>query len=311
MKETMPLRIRPARESEWGQACVWLADADREGMRGVSASSLVLSLWDRRLDASGLWVAEAEDGLAGAILAQALSGGVGLVWPPGVRALPNRPQVEDHLLQVGCEWLRQRQVKLAQWLAQPMDSEGLASLRRQGFRRVTMLSEWERELSGGVREAGCSLPLVIDVAADAREFAQTLLATYEESRDCPESQGSRTTEELLADHGLSYSIVPTWGYVARWCGVPVGVLLLKKSEEEWASELSYVGVIPSHRGRGVGRQLVGWAIRDCGERGFRKLSLSVDVRNEPALQLYQSFGFHRIREWALYQLELKGNEKVF
>jgi ribosomal protein S18 acetylase RimI-like enzyme len=58
---------------------------------------------------------------------------------------------------------------------------------------------------------------------------------------------------------------------------------------EW--ELSYVGVAPAARRRGHGRALVRKAIAEAHSAGADTLTVSVDARNAPALDLYESLGF--------------------
>jgi HAD superfamily hydrolase (TIGR01509 family) len=68
---------------------------------------------------------------------------------------------------------------------------------------------------------------------------------------------------------------PGYGFVAA--GVP---------------ELS-LAVVPEHRRRGLGRDLVEHALRQAKEAGHRQVSLSVEPDN-PALRLYERLGFERV-----------------
>jgi len=52
-----------------------------------------------------------------------------------------------------------------------------------------------------------------------------------------------------------------------------------------------LAVIPGHRGRGIGRQLLTDAERRALERGCCKLTLEVQDDNLTAVGLYESFGF--------------------
>ena len=52
-------------------------------------------------------------------------------------------------------------------------------------------------------------------------------------------------------------------------------------------------VAQSHRRRGVGRALLAQAIEWARDVGVTKLELHVFPHNEPALRLYESFGFER------------------
>ncbi len=52
-------------------------------------------------------------------------------------------------------------------------------------------------------------------------------------------------------------------------------------------------VAASHRRRGVGRALLDQAVVWAESAGVRKLELHVFPWNEPAIALYESFGFER------------------
>ena len=52
-----------------------------------------------------------------------------------------------------------------------------------------------------------------------------------------------------------------------------------------------MGVIAGHRGRGLGRALVGAVIEAARRASLEKIELSVYASNVPALSLYRSVGF--------------------
>ncbi|NPA80629.1 MAG: GNAT family N-acetyltransferase [Thermotogae bacterium] len=56
-------------------------------------------------------------------------------------------------------------------------------------------------------------------------------------------------------------------------------------------ELTLIGVLPEYRGKGVGKRLL------AGVIGAVKgdIYLHVEVRNEPAINLYEKFGFRKIK----------------
>ena len=56
-----------------------------------------------------------------------------------------------------------------------------------------------------------------------------------------------------------------------------------------------MAVFEGYRGRGLGTRLMQRLIDDLISNGFGKVSLSVDRRN-PALRLYERFGFEVVRE---------------
>jgi len=59
-------------------------------------------------------------------------------------------------------------------------------------------------------------------------------------------------------------------------------------DEAW---IGGIGVLPSHRGRGIGTKLMLAAERDCRERGVREISLEVIEGNDRATRLYGKLGY--------------------
>ncbi len=56
-----------------------------------------------------------------------------------------------------------------------------------------------------------------------------------------------------------------------------------------------VGVIPEHRGQGLGRALVLCALAGFRSLGLQRVYLEVTAENKQAVSLYQSIGFQRTR----------------
>src|SRR5207237_1563992 len=118
-----------------------------------------------------------------------------------------------------------------------------------------------------------------------------LLRTYEGTQDCPEITGVRTAEEIIAGHRAQGKHDPRRWWVALAGGRPVGVLLLCEVPEWAAWDVAYVGVVPEARGRGYGRELMHRAVAEARADGVARLTLSVDVRNRRAWELYKGLGF--------------------
>jgi RimJ/RimL family protein N-acetyltransferase len=84
-------------------------------------------------------------------------------------------------------------------------------------------------------------------------------------------------------------------FVAEVDGGVVARLSVGRDPHPSSRHVADLGIMvaASHRGRGIGKRLleeaVGWA-RSCG---ILKLELHVFPWNEPALRLYESFGFER------------------
>ena len=70
-------------------------------------------------------------------------------------------------------------------------------------------------------------------------------------------------------------------FVGYEAGEPVGMVGLSAFDEEGTGTISYIGVLPEHRGRGFGRSLLNAATAAARSRGFRQILSDVDVLNIP------------------------------
>jgi ribosomal protein S18 acetylase RimI-like enzyme len=254
------------------------------------------------LDPGGLFVLRGPGGLTGAVVCVSVPGAGGLLWPPGVVSDCRREEQEDVLVRHALAWVRQRGAKLVQTLLAP-EEEGLAGpLLRNGFRRVTDL--WYMRLDRGTPLAG--LDTLVRLAfrafdeADPPLFRQALLRTYEETLDCPEVNGLRTVEEVLAGHRAQGIYDPGRWWLALDEGEPVGVLIVTEMPESGDWEVAYMGVVPEARRRGYGREILLKAVAEARAADVGRLLLSVDTRNRPAWHLYRAMGFEPYERRAVY-----------
>ena len=65
-----------------------------------------------------------------------------------------------------------------------------------------------------------------------------------------------------------------------------------------AIELTYIGVAPDQRGKGLGRDLLNAFIEASRVAGYRSVILSVEKENESAIALYEKAGFKVIRTFS-------------
>jgi RimJ/RimL family protein N-acetyltransferase len=78
-------------------------------------------------------------------------------------------------------------------------------------------------------------------------------------------------------------------------GAIVGRLSVARDQHPASAHVADLGLMVAHdaRGRGVGTALLEAAVEWAGGAGVRKLELHVFPWNEPAIQLYEKFGFER------------------
>jgi mycothiol synthase len=269
------------------------------GDREVRVANALELVRRKDLDPRGVLVVRGRKGLLGAMLCVPIPGASGLVWPPQVvsRDAGGGP-IEDLLAQACLQWLHGRGAKLAQALLFPEEAPLAASLERNGFHHITTL--WylthSLNLSPEVLRAPARLSYQTYADGDPTLFAQTLLHTYEQSLDCPEVNGVREIGEILAGHRGQGAFDPERWWLALEGGRPVGVLLMMELADGQGWDLSYLGVVPAARRRGVGRELTRRALVAARQGGAFQLTLAVDARNRPARDLYQSLGFEPLEQ---------------
>jgi mycothiol synthase len=295
--------VEPARPEELAAALRLVFQSlpdDVRSSRVVSALDLVRQ---GEIDPAGITVARTKTTLLGAMVSVLLPGASGLVWPPGTIAGPARTAIEDALVRQACRRLRQGGAKVAQAILAPAEVPLAAPLLRNGFRHVTALWYMRREL--GAAAAGDDLlPSQQDLHfqdyahGDRALFPQTLLRTYEGTLDCPELNGVRDIEEILEGHRRQGKHDPALWWLLFQQGNPVGILLLTEMQEWESLDISYLGVVPEARGRGLGRVLTAKALAEARRARLSLLTLAVDSRNLPAQKTYLEVGFqpHEQRE---------------
>ena len=89
--------------------------------------------------------------------------------------------------------------------------------------------------------------------------------------------------------------------VALVDGAPAGICKLAiRGDRSW---IAGVGVSITHRGQGIGEELMRDVLETARVRGLREVLLEVLVQNEPAIRLYDKLGFERLRELEVWTLD--------
>jgi RimJ/RimL family protein N-acetyltransferase len=99
-------------------------------------------------------------------------------------------------------------------------------------------------------------------------------------------------------------------FVAEDDGAIVGRLSVARDPHSASRHVADLGlmVAAGHRRRGIGRALLEQAVSWARDAGIRKLELHVFPWNEPALRLYEQFGF--VREGLRREHYRRGGEYV-
>jgi ribosomal protein S18 acetylase RimI-like enzyme len=240
--------------------------------------------------------------IVGTMLTQPLTPRAAAVWAPEVRPSWRRGATAAALVRAALDDLRARGFRLAQAVFDESASiHGSLDLSRGGFPRVTELIYMERPIETTGPSSPSSQPpstpswnWVPFCDATESAFRAVMQATYRESLDMPELGGSRSLDDIIADHRAGGRYEPSRWRLGRIAGDPdaAAVLMLAAIDSPEADtwEVVYLGLTPAARGRGLGRAVIDHALELAGP-GVARLELAVDVRNLPALRLYESTGF--------------------
>jgi mycothiol synthase len=289
---TTECEITAARPDEWSAAFELALAQVPEAERPARVLNALTLLSAGEIDPQGVIVARTPTGLAGVQVCLPLAGKSGLFWLPQVLAAWRESDLGERLVRAGVAWVRQRGAKLAQAILPPNDVARAGPLLRSGFRHITRLQYLRHHLVDLA-----PLPVVpalrIQPWAGNLEavFQETLLHTYDGTLDCPELNGVRTIDEIIAGHRAQGIWRPERWWLASVDDMPAGVALLTELFDQGGWDLSYVGVVPQLRRRGLGQALTVHALHAAHEAGALQLMVAVDERNAAARRMYQSLGF--------------------
>ncbi|MBV8843004.1 MAG: GNAT family N-acetyltransferase [Bryobacterales bacterium] len=83
------------------------------------------------------------------------------------------------------------------------------------------------------------------------------------------------------------------------CGLSLGSLVAPE-----VGHITQICVGPSHKGRGIGYELLRRSLTAFAAHGCRNVSLTVTTANNSAVRVYESMGFRRRREFSAYVWEV-------
>lgn len=213
----------------------------------------------------------------------------------GTPATQAQREAADVLLQqVLAEYLSSDNA-LLQVLVDPEDTAQMALYRAAGFSELASLSYLEcpaQHMGYRLPEGGWEL---VTYAPERHQFfAEAIRASYEETLDCPQLNGLRSIEDVIAGHKAAGEFDPrNWIAVVR-DSHPAGVLILSRVPASDALELTYIGLARFARGQGLASALMKLAIARAAELSCARLTTAVDTGNTPAITMYVRAGMRRI-----------------
>lgn len=114
--------------------------------------------------------------------------------------------------------------------------------------------------------------------------------------DMPEDEVDWYAESVIVQPHYYY-------YVGEIDGVVIGKIDVRLSEE--SALIMGFAVLPEYQGKGYGRQILAYTVREIFSRGQQNIWLEVSAENKHALSLYQSCGFKETSSYDYYRLPLK------
>ncbi|KPK77039.1 MAG: hypothetical protein AMJ79_04600 [Phycisphaerae bacterium SM23_30] len=195
-----------------------------------------------------------------------------------------------------CRWAFVEGSNLLQVLLEPADFVRGELCLAGGFQRLTDLIYMfgtGNELPPP-RHMGSGLSWLSYDRSHHDLFKQVIKQTYRHSLDCPELEELREIEDVIRSHQAAGEFDGRYWKVLFDRDQPVGVLLLVPLRTPEAMELTYMGLCPEARGRGLGGFMLREALAGAHQCQNRILTLAVDCRNRTAYHLYSKFGFKTV-----------------
>jgi len=241
-----------------------------------------------------LWWARRARQCVGALLLIKTAGKVGLLMLPDDRSAQVDPEATAELVRQVARQSIQEGLAIVQALVDSETSRATAILLKAGLDRLTELLYLRRRLDAAPP------PIVLEDLTwrpyeqrDEDMLAELIGMTYRESLDCPAIARARTPADAIDSHKTSGRFRPDWWWLAFRRGEPAGCVLVNEANTCRAADVVYMGVVPSHRRKGLGRAMLRRAQRTAFQEGFRDVTLAVDAQNEAARRLYETEGFQR------------------
>jgi mycothiol synthase len=189
-------------------------------------------------------------------------------------------------------------VLLVQAMLEPGDGAGKTVFASAGLTQLATLTYMERKPPAEPPSMTLPPGVTLEAYSPATHplFRDTILASYEQTLDCPGLSGVRDIEDIIAGHKAVGEFDPQLWTLALVDGKPAGALLLGEIPQRRALELVYLGLAPAFRGQGLGKMLMHRVLGIAARRHFALATLAVDAANTPAAKLYRRFGYTSVAQ---------------
>jgi mycothiol synthase len=295
LEAAVDVQIRPALDSELQNAVRLILATSAGHPDEMQVREFLRLAGAHRDDAGGIWVADQGGRLLSAVMPVVSPGKTMLLFVPAHLHGEQQTVLTRKLIDAVCARAAQQGVHLAQALLEVHDEPLQGILEACGFGKLAELL-YLQAVVGKVAEpqlpASCNWMTYTPSRHEL--FASTILATYQDSFDCPGLNGLRTIEDILAGHRATGDFDPEHWFMLCEDQTPVGAVLLSKVLRSDVTELVYLGLVPQRRRHGLADILMRRAAAVAHASKHGRLSLAVDAGNLPALKLYWRHGMQVI-----------------
>lgn len=231
---------------------------------------------------------------------------------PGRSALLLLPLAEPERYTAALEKVLRRLAMLRLAFVQSLVEPGIvgkaAALEAAGFWRLTQLIYLERDPTyPWLDPPGDAYTWTAYGPETHARFHAAIEQSYQGSADCPELTALRTIDDAIASHRAGGASGAAYWELLGENGRDVGVLLLAAIAGGQALEVSYMGLAPEARGRGLGAAMLRRALDRARARRAKLLTIVVDERNRAARRLYERLGFRAAATRDAYLLACKAD----
>jgi len=264
---------------------------------------------DRGINLNELWVAHRNGTILWTLLPVLSPGRTMLLFTPARISRQTPFDAVRQLVDAISEHYRGQDVHLAQFLIDPADRSIANLYEKCGCITLAELLYLQRTLRRTIARPplGDGLSLVNYSRQAHSPFADAIARSYQQSLDCPALNGLRNIEDVIAGHQATGEFDPSLWFLLLEHNQPMAVLLLSDSVQPRTLELVYLGLVVSARGRGLGDFMMKLALAAVSEHDCQTLSLAVDSRNTPAMNLYFRHGLTRVASRLAMIRDLRGN----
>ncbi len=295
--------IRAASNFQEQQAALLLMiHEDDQNIKQQEIEKIFASVEKGRFSLKHLLIASSDQNILAASLMLAQQDQTAILWPAAVdEKLKNSPageSIQEALLKQSISLAKKEACVQIQTTVEQGDTLTSARYEKNGLAAIGQLFYMQRPApdqqagrTGEVAETDEHLKLIpVSQGISEDILGELLLRTYIDSADFPELQHTRTASRSLQTHRLQGEYSPEHWFLIEYDRTAAGVLFFSWHPDLNQWELTYLGIVPEQRGKGIAKKAVAASFAHPSRKN-NAVFLGVDSRNSFATRLYESLGF--------------------